>query len=238
MALLVLAVPLASISGAAAFLPAAVRRSSRCRTTTSMQAPQASQDYSRRRSLQVTGALAVGTSTLLLGSRLLLPAAVAAAEEQGFIFPNVSEPAFGDVCFLDFAEAGTDGKKLGRVEVSLYADIGAPKVAENFKALCAGTGGVGYKGSSVYRVLKVRGCASDAWFDLKARGAAGKGKNTTVPNLPTLPTTKPRTRRTTPSRRATSEPRSGGPAGRRASAGSPSSWRRKASGCAILWKEW
>ena len=125
----------------------------------------------RRQALQVTGAWALGASALLSGPRPApaaeeagaaaaaagAAAAGAAAAEGGFIFPNVSEPAFGTVCFLEFAEAGTNGKRFGRVEVSLYDGV-APKTVENFKALCAGSGsnGASYRGSSVYRVLKVR----------------------------------------------------------------------------------
>lgn len=100
-------------------------------------------------------------------------AAGAAAEGSSFIFPNVSEPTFGTVCYLEFAEAGTGGKRFGRVEVSLYDGV-APRTVENFKALCAGSGsnGASYKGSSVYRVLKVRdgkrAYARNAWFDSKS----------------------------------------------------------------------
>lgn len=167
---LVLAAAFLASSGAAFLIPSVARRSGRC-TTTGVQAasqeggqqqqeqqhqqlqPQHSRERecgcSRRQTLQVTGALALGASTLLASRPL-----PAVAAEEGFIFPNVSEPAFGDMCFLEFAEAGKDGKKLGRVEVSLYADIGAPQVRENFVALCAGSSGVSYKGSNVYRVLK------------------------------------------------------------------------------------
>ncbi len=132
----------------------------------------------RRQALQATGAWALGTSALLssLGARPLPAAAAAAAPEEQpaavYIFPNVSEPAFGSVCFLEFSEAGKDGKKLGRVEVSLYADAGAPKAVENFKALCAGANGVGYKGSNVYRVISDYSIqAGDVGS--KKRGASG-----------------------------------------------------------------
>lgn len=111
----------------------------------------------RRQALQVTGAWALGASALLSRPRPAPAAEEAGATDGGFIFPNVSEPAFGSVCFLEFAEAGKDGKRFGRVEVSLYDGM-APKTVENFKALCAGSGanGASYKGSNVYRVLKVR----------------------------------------------------------------------------------
>jgi peptidyl-prolyl isomerase F (cyclophilin D) len=52
-------------------------------------------------------------------------------------------------CFFDVT---ADGESLGRIEFELRADV-APKTAENFRALCTGEKGFGYKGSTFHRVI-------------------------------------------------------------------------------------
>ncbi|KAJ1772028.1 hypothetical protein LPJ74_001763 [Coemansia sp. RSA 1843] len=52
-----------------------------------------------------------------------------------------------------FFDVTADGAPLGRIEMELNNEV-TPKTAENFRQLCTGENGYGYKGSTFHRVIQ------------------------------------------------------------------------------------
>ncbi|CAK0807750.1 unnamed protein product [Prorocentrum cordatum] len=78
---------------------------------------------------------------------LIYTAAQAGGDKEDVKGPMITNEVFFDVSI--------GGEAAGRIVIGLYGKK-VPKTAENFRALCTGEKGFGYKGSKFHRVIKDR----------------------------------------------------------------------------------
>merc|ERR1711973_1057744 len=69
-------------------------------------------------------------------------------EYKGLGIMTVDEKATR--CFFD---CSIDGEPIGRIVMQLFPDV-VPKTCENFRQLCTGEPGFGYKGTTFHRIIK------------------------------------------------------------------------------------
>ncbi|XP_077297256.1 peptidyl-prolyl cis-trans isomerase-like [Arctopsyche grandis] len=91
-------------------------------------------------------------AAMLVSGRSLVQSAVVLGVRRFCLSSVVNAKAKAMGLHRVFFDVVADGAPLGRIIMELRNDV-VPKTAENFRALCTGEKGFGYKGSTFHRVI-------------------------------------------------------------------------------------
>ena len=93
-----------------------------------------------------------GPSTTTMTSTTMMKKSTTELSMIGGLFQGLFGKTEAEITDTVFFDITIDGQPAGRIEMGLYGST-TPRTCDNFKQLCVGTPGFGYKGSSFHRII-------------------------------------------------------------------------------------